>query len=52
MQPKDSIKQTIDHMASHGGLILIGELLKSMNLGQYVNTLKNVHCIDPKYSAR
>lgn len=43
------IKHTIDRLASHGGLILIGELLNAMKLNNQLNQL-NVHCIDPKFS--
>jgi hypothetical protein len=43
------IKHTIDRLASHGGLVLIGELLNSMKLDNQLDQLK-VHCIDPKFS--
>ena len=43
------IKHTIDRLASHGGLILIGELLNAMKLHNQLNQVK-VHCVDPKFS--
>ena len=39
----------MDKLASHGGLILIGDLLNSMKLHKPFNNL-NIHCIDPKFS--
>jgi len=48
MQPI-RIKHTIEKLASHGGLILIGDLLNSMNMQKTFNHI-NVHCVDPKFS--
>lgn len=50
MQPKISIKQGMERLASHSGLLCIGALLESMNLKERVNHLDNVHCVDPVFS--
>ena len=48
MQPV-RIKHTIEKLASHGGLILIGDLLNAMNIQTAFSQI-DVHCIDPKFS--
>jgi len=48
MQPV-RIKHTIEKLASHGGLILIGDLLNAMNIQKAFNQI-DVHCVDPKFS--
>jgi len=40
----------MERLASHGGLIHIGALLNSMQLEKRLNTLEDVHCVDPKFS--
>jgi len=50
MQPVVRIKHTMERLASHGGLLLVGALLNSMQLKNQLNTIENVHCVDPKFS--
>jgi len=50
MRPVVRIKHTMDRLASHGGLLLIGALLNSMQLKNRLANIKNVHCVDPKFS--
>ena len=50
MRPVVRIKHTMEKLASHGGLLLVGALLNSMQLKDQLNTIENVHCVDPKFS--
>jgi len=45
-----SIKQSMDKLASHSGLINIGALLNSMQLRERLDNLDDVHCVDPVFS--
>ena len=42
MQPRIRIKHTMEKLASHSGLILIGELMNSMQLKTRRDNLDNV----------
>ena len=50
MRPVVRIKHTMDRLASHGGLVHIGALLHSMQLKKRLKNLKDVYCVDPKFS--
>lgn len=50
MQPVIRIKDSMEKLASHGGLIHIGALLDSMKFNKDFNSLNNVHCVDPTFS--
>jgi len=49
MQPRIRIKHTMEKLASHSGLILIGELMNSMQLKTRLDNLNNVYCDNPKF---
>ena len=44
------IKQGMEMLASHGGLLLIGRLLKSLNLNKYLQAIPDVRCRRPDFS--
>lgn len=50
MRPKISVKHGMEMIASHSGLIHIGTLLHSIGLKKSLDVMKNVHCVDPKFS--
>ena len=43
-----SIKQGMEKLASHSGLINIGALLDAINFRFRFETINGVHCVDPK----
>ncbi len=45
-----SIKHGMEMLASHGGLIHIGELIEAVNSKQRMKKIPGVHCVNPKMS--
>ena len=50
MRAPVSVKRGMEMLASHSGLLHIGALLDSMQIKDRLDTLDNVHCIDPTFS--
>lgn len=50
MQPRIRIKHTMEKLASHSGLILIGELMNFMQLKKRLNNLDSVYCTTPTFT--
>ena len=51
MKPQQiQIKQGMEMLASHGGLLLIGRLLKSLKLSEYLQAIPDVRCRKPDFS--
>ena len=50
MRPPISVKQGMEKLASHSGLIHIGTLLDYTQLKERLQNLNGVHCNDPKFS--
>ena len=50
MRPRISIKQGKEMLASHSGLILIGNLLQATGLKKQLKTIEGVYCKSPSFS--
>ncbi|MEE4258351.1 MAG: IS1380 family transposase [Bacteroidales bacterium] len=50
MRPVISVKQGMEKLASHSGLLYIGALLDSMSLRHKLENLIGIHCTDPDFS--
>jgi hypothetical protein len=50
MRPRISIKQGMEMLASHGGLIHIGTLLDGMKLAERLDQIPGVRCDEPAFS--
>ena len=50
MRAPVSVKRGMEMLVSHSGLLHIGALLDSMQLKDRLNSLDNVHCVDPTFS--
>ena len=50
MRPPISVKQGMEKLASHSGLIHIGTLLDYMQKRERLQNLSGVHCNDPRFS--
>jgi hypothetical protein len=50
MRPPISVKQGMEKLASHSGLIHIGTLLDCTQLKERLQNLNGVHCNDPRFS--
>ena len=50
MRNQITIKNQMEKLASHSGLINIGALLNTINLKKRIDNLDGIHCIEPKFS--